>query len=168
MLTLAATIAVVWVAASPLNAAQTQQSQKPASPPQRVASFLKFHLSRDNGLTVKNLEARKVWLTPTLYRALKREIERQTAFQAKHPDEVPFINGDVFTDSQEAPTSYRVASAKGHDVQVQYKFGPSVRHVRYRMLLSPAKAKQEWLIEDVIADGRSLMKTLQRPDYLKD
>jgi hypothetical protein len=56
---------------------------------------------------------------------------------------------------------------KGADVPVEFRFGPSARVVRYRMRLLPVTAGKRWLIEDVITDGDSLMKDLQRTVYMK-
>jgi hypothetical protein len=127
------------VSAASQGTMQAQTKVQQASPPaQRVRAFLRFHLAHDTGFTTRNLEARKAWLAPTLYRSLQYELKRQTAFQAKNPDEVPFINGDVFTSSQEKPTGYRLLENRGQDVQV------------------------------VISDGESLMKTLQRPKYMEN
>jgi hypothetical protein len=157
------------VSAASQGTMQAQTKVQQASPPaQRVRAFLRFHLAHDTGFTTRNLEARKAWLAPTLYRSLQYELKRQTAFQAKNPDEVPFINGDVFTSSQEKPTGYRLLENRGQDVQVEYRFGPSARLVRYRMRLLPGKTQKQWVIEDVISDGESLMKTLQRPNYMEN
>ncbi|MES2460345.1 MAG: hypothetical protein V4671_07165 [Armatimonadota bacterium] len=149
-----------------LSAAPTRPPARSASSPQQqVRSFLTFHLAHEGSLTAKNLEARKAWLAPALYNALKREIARGKAFQAKHPDEVPFIDGDVFVNSQEIPTAHRILPGKGADVTVEFRSGPAARVVRYRMALSGAKPTGQWRIEDVITDGESLMKVLQRSDY---
>lgn len=163
---IACAFAVCVMTAASQDTAQAQTKTRQVSPPaQRVQAFLKFHLAHDSGLTSRNLEARKAWLAPTLYKSLQYEIKRQAAFQAKNPDEVPFINGDVFTSSQEPPTSYLLLEKRRKDIPVQYKFGPSERLVLYRVRLLPGKPKKQWLIEDVISDGESLMKTLQRPSY---
>jgi hypothetical protein len=169
MSSIACVFAVSVMTAASQGTAQAQTKARQVSPAtQRVQAFLKFHLAHDSGLTSKNLEARKAWLAPALYKSLQYELKRQAAFQAKNPDEVPFINGDVFTSSQETPTSYRLLEKRGQDVLVQYKFGPSERLVLYRVRLLPGKPKQQWLIEDVISDGESLMKTLQRPNYMEN
>jgi hypothetical protein len=162
---IAVTISVL-SAVSVLNAAPPQPT--PAgmpSPQKQVRSFLTFHLAHPGGLTPKDLQARKRWLTPTLYRLLQHEVERETAFRAKHPDDVPFIDGDVFLNSQEVPNGYRIATSQGNDVPVHFQYGKTTHLVRYRMQSVPGIPHAEWRINDVISEGESLVKTLQRPNY---
>ena len=145
------------------------QPDAPMAPHRQVDAFLKFHLTHDSGLTQKNIEARRKWLSPALYRLLEKEIVRQNAFEAKHPGDVPFIDGDVFTSAQEQPNGFAVSAAPERHgialVPVTFRFGEKPSRALYRMHLSDGNARKQWQIDDVIADGESLVKTLQRPDY---
>src|SRR5437773_1260655 len=67
----------------------------PPGPADTVRSFYRYHFAHDRGFTRAALD-RRHWLTAELYGLLRYERERKTA-----PDEVPFLDGDPFTDSQE-------------------------------------------------------------------
>ncbi len=141
----------------------------PDAPHRQVESFLKFHLTHDSGLTSKSVEARRKWLSPALYRLLQKEIVRQNAFSARHPGDVPFIDGDVFTSSQEPPTGFAVSAAPGRRgtalVPVTFRFGEKPRRAVYQMRLSNGSRPEQWQIDDVVSEGESLVKTFQRPHY---
>ncbi|HVT59713.1 MAG TPA: hypothetical protein VHR45_15090 [Thermoanaerobaculia bacterium] len=95
-------------------------------------AFYEYHFGHDMGFTEAGLRARSRWLAPALYRALLAE-----ARKPKSPDEVPLIDGDPFTDSQEYPSSFRIGAAgkDGHNrdqvlVDVAMVTGTSTRLVR--------------------------------------
>ena len=69
-------------------------------------AFYEFHFRHDMGFGEAGLRARRQWLAPALYRSLLTE-----ARKPKSSDEVPLIDGDPFTDSQEYPSSFRIGTA---------------------------------------------------------
>lgn len=96
-------LAVVPVLVLPVLAAA---QPRPASPASVVQAFYRFHFAHDMAFTRSALRRRVRWLAPDLL-ALCRAY-----FAAPSPaDEVPEIDGDPFTDSQEYPTSFRVGAA---------------------------------------------------------
>jgi hypothetical protein len=97
MVRLAAASAVLVTAAA---------AQQRAAPPETVVrAFYRFHFAHDMAFTRAAVRRREQWLSPDL-RALCRAY-----FAAPSPaDEVPEIDGDPFTDSQEYPASFRVGA----------------------------------------------------------
>jgi hypothetical protein len=80
--------------------------QPAASPAAVVRAFYQFHFAHDMAFTRAALRRRERWLAPDLL-ALCR-----TYFATPSPaGEVPEIDGDPFTDSQEYPSSFRVGAA---------------------------------------------------------
>jgi hypothetical protein len=71
-----------------------------------VWAFYAFHFSHDMAFTRAAVRARRPWLSPDL-------LARCRAYFAKpdDPNEVPAIDGDPFTDSQEYPRTFRVGAA---------------------------------------------------------
>lgn len=142
-----------------------RQLRDGSNPQQQVQLFLKFHLAHGAGLNPQALQARKRWLAPKLYGLLQNEIEREAAFRAAHPHNMPFITGDVFTTSQEKVSRLRLGTVTRQKdvatVPVRFQFGPAARLVNYKLRL----VQGQWLIEDIVFDGESLLKILQRPPY---
>src|SRR6266536_1398959 len=94
-------IAALALCAVPVHARQPDRQFAATA---TVRAFYKFHFSHDQTFTPKTLVRRRKWLTPELYDLLRYELERDTP-----KDEPPEIEGDPFTDSQEGPTSFRIA-----------------------------------------------------------
>ena len=93
-------------AGSALLVAAAVAQQRVAPPESVVRAFYRFHFAHDMAFTRTALGRREQWLSPDL-RALCRAY-----FAAPSPaGEVPEIDGDPFTDSQEYPVSFRVGAA---------------------------------------------------------
>ena len=96
-------LAALAVLALPALGAARQSAAPPAAV---VRAFYRFHFAHDMAFTRAALRRRERWLAPDLL-ALCRAY-----FAAPSPaDEVPEIDGDPFTDSQEYPSSFRVGEA---------------------------------------------------------
>lgn len=139
-----------------------------------VRSFYSQHFNNEaeRGFTRENIAKKEKFLTPELYRLLQHEFERQEEFVKAHPDEVPFIDGDPFTDSQEYPTGFKVGecdisgeSRTKHNVNLFWKSADDKPTQRV-MKVEVEKRGGKWLINDFIDDtNESLVKTLGREKY---
>jgi hypothetical protein len=110
LLTLAVAVAAAAPAAGPAvapAAGATAAADPDVSAATAVTrAFYEYHFRHDKGFSEAGLRVRRQWLAPGLYSALLAE-----ARKPKSPDEVPLIDGDPFTDSQEYPSSFRIGTA---------------------------------------------------------
>ncbi len=129
--------------------ARTQQEKAAAV----VEEFYAYHFTHDMAFTRENVEARKKWLSRRLYRGLLAEFGRR-----KNSDEVPRIDGDPFTDSQEYPTGYRIDGAKpagsGYRVTVKLKWPTEERVIEVDVL----QHKGRWELDDLRYGGRRSLR----------
>jgi hypothetical protein len=118
-----------------------------------VEEFYAYHFKHDMAFTRKSVEARRKWLSRRLYRGLLAEFER-----GKNTDEVPRMDGDPFTDSQEYPTGFRLDGAKpagrGYRVTVNLKWPTEERVVEVDVL----QHKGRWEIDDLRYGGRRTLR----------
>lgn len=116
----------------------------PSSPAGVVYSFLEAHFNGDMGFDEKTVAAKQKWLSHDLKAAI-------VAYFAKPfpEDEVPPINGDPFTDSQEYPTRFFVGKAsmngKKADVPVGYSDAFSEKTVVFMLVRDGAR----WRLDDL-------------------
>lgn len=118
-----------------------------------VEEFFTYHFTHDMAFTRENVEARKKWLSRRLYRGLVAEFGG-----GKNTDEVPRIDGDPFTDSQEYPTGFRLGGAKpagrGYRVTVNLKWPTEERVVEVEVLQHTGR----WEIDDLRYGGRRTLR----------
>lgn len=147
------------------NLAALRKAQFDSRPEQRVRQFLHFHLSRKGGLDTQNLNLRQGWLSPRLVELLRGEIRRDAAYHLQHPTDTPFFEGDIWTDSQEEISGFRVGAPTRRgtvaSVPVKFQNGSKTSPAIYKLRL----VQGQWRIEDVISHRESLLKLLQRPSY---
>lgn len=125
-----------------------------------VWKFYEYHFTHDMGFTRETLAARKQWLAPDLMAAAQTYFARP-----ENPDEVPAIDGDPFTDTQEYPDRYDVDKpelSKGKariPVTFYWKDVNQPRSVTVVL----TQSGEHWLISDVEypESNDSLMKLLQ-------
>lgn len=101
----AAALAAVFLALPvPSHAAARRQADTTAAG--AVRAFYAYHVAHGAAFTPGSVRRRARWLTPQL-------LERCRAYFAvsRPADEVPPVDGDPFTDSQDYPSSYRVGAA---------------------------------------------------------
>jgi hypothetical protein len=135
-----------------------------------VQNFFRYHLRDGCGYSEQDIRDRRKWFTSDLYRLLLYEKQRERAFAKQHPDEVPYFDGDPFTNSQEYPAWFAVGSSTREgasaNVKVTFYFG---RGTRGEPRTSTVLVRQEagrWRIDDIIdSTGKSLKKLLGRPNY---
>lgn len=151
--------------ATPENLAAVRRAQADARPDQRVRQFLRFHLAREDGLDTKSLNLRQGWLSPQLLGLLRHEIQRDAAYRVGHPNDAPFFEGDIWTNSQEEISGFRALAptrrASVVSVPVKFQVGSQTSTGIYKLRL----VQGEWRIEDVVFGRESLSKLLQRPSY---
>ena len=130
------------------------------SPAGRVQSLLEQHFAGDMGFSAT------AWapLQPYLGADLRARIDGYA--KARWPvDEVPPINGDPLTDSQEYPSRFAVCAGEvnGGSAEVEVRFADAYGHRSVRYLLQQNGG--EWQLQDLrFEDGRLFSSLLaERP-----
>jgi hypothetical protein len=134
-----------------------------------VRSFYQFHFAHNKNFTTRNVQQRKRWLTPELYKLLLDELKRQAQESKAHPDEAPDFEGDPFTDSQEYPDSFRAGEShvNGDLSKVTVTLFWSAKTSRGRdkrdIVVELTRSTGGWLINDVINnEGSRLREELKK------
>ncbi|HXQ23096.1 MAG TPA: DUF3828 domain-containing protein [Candidatus Acidoferrales bacterium] len=84
--------------------AARQPSSKPAD---AVRAFYTFHFAHDMAFTEASVRAKAAWLAPELFELCVAYFKKPVP-----AGQVPDIDGDPFTDSQEYPKSFRVGQPR--------------------------------------------------------
>jgi hypothetical protein len=126
------------------------------TPHRAVTHFYAQHFSRGMAFTEASLEAQATLLTPDLLALCRAYLKKPQS-----PDEVPEIDGDPFTDSQEYPKSFRVepsvVSGKTAKVPVIFSWPNHRRTVRVELIEQGGR----WLINDILyGDSGSFRRLL--------
>lgn len=124
-----------------------------------VQALLEAHFSADRGFLQPLIANKTRWMSTALLEAVA------TYFSKTRPeDEVPPIDGDAFTDSQEAPTRFAVGKARvdGDNAEVDVRFADAwtTRHLTYRLV----RENKAWKLDDIrsgAADDRGLRDILE-------
>ncbi len=133
---------------------------RPSSPEGAVQSLLEAHFAGNMGFTEESVAAKRGFLT----KALGAKIDAY--FTREFPeDEVPPIDGDPFTDTQEYPTRFAVRAAAREkttaDVPADFSDGYATRRVRFKLI----KSGKRWRLDDLIyEDGATLTALLLAPN----
>ncbi|MCC2657492.1 MAG: hypothetical protein K0Q76_2600 [Panacagrimonas sp.] len=129
------------------------------SPEATVQALLESHFAGDRGFAPASLAPKTQWLSASMNAAIK------TYFARPRPkDEVPPIDGDAFTDSQEGPTRFAVGAAtvsKDHaELEVRFADGWVEKRLKYRLV----RERAGWRVDDVrgeAPDDRGLRQILE-------
>lgn len=90
-----------------ISAAPDSVAQAPAATPEAVVrAFYAYHFAHDMAFTAAAVRRRARWLTADLLALCRAYFARPSP-----ADEVPAIDGDPFTDSQDTPDAYQVGAA---------------------------------------------------------
>ncbi|MFT3665474.1 hypothetical protein [Piscinibacter sp.] len=120
------------------------------TPQATVQRLLEAHFAGNVAYTEAGLQRGAGWLTPALLAGLQAELTR-----AAQADEPPEINGDPFTDTQEAPARFAVGAARlrGERARVPVRFADGGRShtLHYELLRTP----EGWRVDD-ITDRRGI------------
>jgi len=139
---------VLVVALAGIVACGSAAVQRNESATEVVAAFYQFHFQNDMGFTRETVDRRARWLAPELRKAIAGYFARP-----RPADEVPPINGDPFTNTQEYPQSFNVVGSRltvtGAEVDVAFAVGPEVRSVTVVLVHDGG----EWRIADLRANG---------------
>lgn len=122
------------------------------APEGRVQRLLEGHFSGDMAFFPASVEAKRRWLSARLARRIAGYFARPAP-----ESEVPDINGDPFTDSQEYPARFAVGRAVVADgvaeVPVHFADAERDRTLVYRLL----RERGEWRLDDLrYASGMTL------------
>ena len=136
-----------------------------SSPEATVQALLLAHFGTDMALSRASVATKAQWLTPALRQRLNRWLARPPS-----PNEAPNLNGDPFTDSQEPPLAFELASVQMQGstaaVTVRFEFEGDhsrnpVRASTRDVVMQLARARGGWRIDDLrYADGSRLSKLL--------
>lgn len=142
-------------------ASQGSNNTDSASPEDVVRAFYTFHFAHDMAFTADGISARAPWLAPDL-----AALCRSYMASPSSPDEVPTIDGDPFTDSQEYPTSFKIGKTVRKkdraDVLVEFA-GEGGPQRSVHVLLKNIKGA--WRLSDIRYESgpsfRALLATMQ-------
>jgi hypothetical protein len=131
---------------------------KAETPEAVVKDFYAFHIKHDMGFTEATAKARKAWLSDGLWKAIQKYFKTPSK-----DDEVPGIDGDPFTDSQDPPTQFEVGNTEMKDpfayVSVTLSGNGDKRVVKVKLQKSTAG----WKIDDVTwSTGESFKALLSK------
>lgn len=120
-----------------------------------VQRFLESHFGGDMGFSAATVASRSAFMTPALL-----TLTRQYFAKPVVKDEVPDIDGDPFTDSQEYPTRFSVSApaTKGTSASVRVRFSDAfgAKTLTYQLLLNGGV----WRIDDVRNDAGPTLRHL--------
>jgi hypothetical protein len=127
------------------------------SPAGVVERLLERHVAGSMAFDAARLAQQAPWLTADLTESIKRYLAKPS-----DPSEVPPIDGDPFTDSQQYPTRFAVGtgSARGDAavVPVRFSFGVESRVIEYLM----KRDRGVWLVNDLRYARRGTLRRLLR------
>jgi hypothetical protein len=127
-----------------------------------VDAFYRFHFSHNNGFGSNTAVERKRWLAANLRAGI------DAYFAKPRPsDEVPPIDSDPFTDSQDHPASFHITAVvpKGREVEatVEFSFGVPVGAEKRIVWVQLTRCEQGFCISDLrYEDGSTLRAHLRQ------
>jgi hypothetical protein len=126
-----------------------------APPVEVVQALFADHFKHRMGFSKASVARKAKWLSPDLLARLNAELARPA-----NPDEVPDIDGDPFTDSQEYPTGFIVGKAipEGKLVRVQVRLSGNgrIRTVVAILRNSP----DGWQVDDLAYEHGKTLRSL--------
>ncbi len=138
-----------------------------------VKEFYRFHFAARKRMhfSRQNIGKVKKWLTAELYGLMSGEFKREEAYRQQHPDEKPYFSGDVFTDSESPPQTFRIGKASQQKTRATVSLtvlwdddtvGKMERQIEVQLL----KQQGRWRIANLVYEpGRDLLSELKRPNY---
>jgi hypothetical protein len=127
----------------------------PDGPSGVVQRLLEVHFRGDKGFTPATIEIKRKFLSDAFVEDVAGYFDRPVP-----PDEVPAVNGDPFTDSQEYPTRFAVGEAAVAEgsARVPVRFADAWREyvVEFRLV----RAAGGWLVDDVLDRAQHSLRAL--------
>jgi hypothetical protein len=129
-----------------------------ASPADIVQELLVVHLTHDMGFTRESVARKRAFLSTDLQARIARYLAAPGS-----PDEVPAIDGDPFTDSQEYPDRFRLGAVRTAPtrtvVPVHFADAHAKRRVDYRLVRQGTR----WVVDDLVDERGQSLRDLLRP-----
>ena len=120
-----------------------------------VQQLFADHFMHDMAFTPASVARKRTWLTPDLNQQIRIYFQRPAK-----PDEVPVINGDPFTNTQEYPSRFAVGEpvqdASKASVPVVMTIGPTRRTVQVQLV----RQGSGWLIDDLVYEDGATFRAL--------
>jgi hypothetical protein len=124
-----------------------------STPAGAVQRLLERHFAGSMGFDARSVRTKSEWLTGDLRARIARYFAKPSS-----PNEVPAIDGDPFTDSQEYPTRFSVGAgvAQGDSATVTVRFsdGHRVRPVVYAL----RRQRDAWRVDDLRYENRETLR----------
>lgn len=137
---------------------QVRRTSLELSPEAAVLEFFRQHMTRDMAFTNGSAVRKAALLTENLAKAIATYFARPVP-----PNEVPAIDGDPFTNSQEYPAGFTLGavSRAGSRATVAVRFDEEGRHkvVEYRLQL----AGTAWRVDDLHYPDGTTFRGLLKP-----
>lgn len=153
----------------------TQAFGQSSDPTATVAGFYKYDWSHSQIFNRRNLDARRRWLSPMLYKLFREELVKEQKLLAEHPTDKPYFgDGFPFQPLHEACTAngksytflYSVGSAKFKGrkslVDVRFFYPKQCSEDPTIFVLELVKVGNVWLIDDILyASGDRLSESMR-------
>jgi hypothetical protein len=151
-----------------------------ATPKAAVDSFYKFDRSHSQTFNRRNVEARKAWLSPELYRLFQNELSRQAAYLKQNPTDKPYFgDGFPFQPPDEVCAAGRKQLRRTLIIKQEFQrtkhaaatatFAyprPCADREKLVYTIGLIKVKGSWVIDDVnYGEDTSLKERLKRTEY---
>jgi hypothetical protein len=130
---------------------------RPTTPAEIVQALLVTHFTHDMGFSRDSVERKRAFLSA----GLQKEIDAYLA-RPSSPDEVPDIDGDPFTDTQEYPDRFTLGAIRNtaHRTVVRVHFAGEQLKRRVDYVL--VREGERWVVDDLVDErGGSLRKLLR-------
>jgi hypothetical protein len=128
------------------------------SPEAATLNLLRVHMTHDMGFSPASVARKRAHLTPGLLGAIAAYFKRP-----RLRDEVPPINGDPFTDSQEYPDRFQPGRARidGARATTPIRLGDGSRDWEVEALLQ--REDSRWRVDDLRYPGGATLRELLKP-----
>jgi hypothetical protein len=129
-----------------------------AAPEHAVLGMFQSHMTHDMGFTPSTVALKRAYLTDGLRAAISAYFRRPVP-----QDEVPTINGDPFTNSQEYPTRFVPgrASVEGGSAVMPVRMGDEARTQMVEVLLQ--RERGQWRVDDLRYEDGGTLRGLLKP-----
>ena len=136
-----------------------QSSGMTSSPEAIVQSLLIQHFASGMALSADSIAGQRQWLSAGLSQQFEKWFER-----IAKSDEVPELNGDPFTDSQEAPERFELAPSRVRGERADVVVSFSREHAKsYPVTFSLVRVNGDWRIDELLyRDGTRLTTLLSK------
>ncbi len=118
-----------------------------------VAACYKDHLRRRFGYDAASLKAKRRWFTPAVLGLVQKELAKPSK-----PDEVPYLDGDPFTHSQEPLRTMKVGAAKAAGKGIEVALHLAGEGFARDFKVSLVRLGAGWRIDDLTYDDGTTLR----------